>query len=60
VEISGGALSAVKIVAHRRDGPHWLSDHDDDDDHDDDEGNRQCRQLKKLEAIQRWSAIFRV
>jgi len=50
----------VKIVAHRRDGPHWLSDHDDDDDHDDDEGNRQCRQLKKLEAIQRWSAIFRV
>jgi len=30
LEISGGMLSAVDIVAQQLNGCHWLSDHDDD------------------------------
>jgi len=35
LETSGGVLSTVDMVVHRRDGPRRLREHDDDDDDDD-------------------------
>jgi len=31
LQTSGGVLSTVDMVVQRRDGPHWLREHDDDE-----------------------------